>query len=123
MATRDQQSPVSNSFHASDAARGVLITGIIAIIGYFAMVPAPAPEQGGFWITHTGLSMLLVGIVLQLTIVFGRPQLARYERANGLEGQLSPMAIHVLQLLADGVTVLLFALAVFGGISSFESGI
>jgi hypothetical protein len=113
----------ANSLRATDAARGVLITVIIGVVGYFAVMPSPQPAQGGFWITHNGLTMLLIAIALQLAIIFGRPLLARIERAQGMDGQISPMVIHVLQLLADGATVLLFALAVFGGLSAFNDSI
>jgi hypothetical protein len=113
----------ANSLRAADAARGVLITVISGVVGYFALIPAPKSGEGGFWITHNGLSMLLVAIALQLAIIFGRPLLARFERAQGMDGQVSPMAIHVAQLLADGATVLLFALAIFGGMAAFNNSI
>ena len=119
----DQHPSASDTFRASDVMRGMLITAIVALVGYFAVLPAPAPGHGGFVMTHTGSLMLLVGVAMQLTILVGRPLLARYERARGIEGRLSPVAIHFLQLIADGLTVLLFALAVFGGISRAESGI
>ena len=123
MAIRDNRSSATSSFRTVDTARGMLITVVVTMIGYFAVIPAPAPGQGGFFITHNGLAMLLIGAVLQLVIIFGRPLIARFERAQGMEGQISPMVIHVLQLLADGLTILLFAVAVFGGISQVESGI
>jgi hypothetical protein len=123
METNENRPPALASFRTVDAIRGMLITVIIGIVGYFVIVPAPDPAPGGFSMTHTGLSMLLIGAVLQLAIIFGRPLIARFERAQGLPGQVSLMAIHVMQLLADGLTVLLFALAVFGGISRFENGI
>jgi len=119
--TSGEMQPESNPWRALDAARGLLITLIGGVIGYFAIVPAPASSR--FWISHNGLLQLSIGVALQLAIVVGRPLLTRYERAHGLEGQLSPMLIHVLQLVADGASVLLFALAVFGGIASFENGI
>ena len=122
MATSDNRS-AANSFRTIDAARGLLITVTIGIVGYFAVIPPPASGQSAFSITHSGLSMLLVGVVLQLAIIFSRPLVARFERARGMEGQISPMVIHVLQLLADGLTVLLFALAVFGGITQAASSI
>src|ERR1700741_3104026 len=114
---------MSSSLRGSDALRGVVITFIAGFVGYFPRLPAPEPGQSGFVITHAGMLMLLTGIALQLSIIFGRPLVARFERLQGMEGQISPMAIYVLQLLADGLTVLLFALAVFGGITRFENSI
>jgi hypothetical protein len=121
--TTNEPPSADASIRGADAARGVLITAVVGFVGYFAVVPAPAPDKSRFWITHNGLAMLLVGVVLQLAIVFGRPLVARFERARGMEGQLSPMLVHVMQLLADGATVLLFALAVFGGITQVESDV
>jgi len=121
--TSDNPPSTVNSLRAADAVRGLLITVIIGIVGYFAIIPPPASGKSTFSITHNGLSMLLIGAVLQLAIIFSRSLIARFERAQGMEGQLSPMVIHILQLLADGVTVLLFALAVFGGITQAESSI
>jgi hypothetical protein len=123
MAASDNQPSAANSFRTVDAARGMLITAVVGFVGYFAVIPAPASGQRGFSPTHNGLLMLLVGVALQLAIIFGRPLIARFERARGMEGQISPMVIHFLQLLADGVTILLFALAVFGGITQAESSI
>ena len=113
----------NHPWSAVDAARGLLITLIGGFIGYFAIVPAPAGDSSRFWISHNRLLQLSIGVLLQLAVLVGRPLIARYERANGVEGQLSPMLIHVMQLVADGFSVLLFALAVFGGISNVESDI
>lgn len=123
MARNDNRHTTINSLRAVDAARGAIITVIAGVVGYFALAPAPKPGQGELSISPTGLSMLLIGITLQLAILFGRPLIARFERARGLEGQVSPIAFHVFQLLADGLTVLLLALAVFGGIARFVDSV
>lgn len=123
--TNNSGNPLSapGSLRAVDAARGLVISVIAAVIGYFVLVPAPDAAPRALSLSPNGLAMLLVGLVLQLALLFGRPLLARFERAHGLEGQVSPVALHVVQLLADGVTVLLFALAVFGGIFRLSDGI
>jgi len=119
----DSRPSVFESLRATDAIRGVLITAIVGVVGYFAVRPAPESGQGGFALTRYGWLMLLIGVALQLVIIFGRPLMVRFERARDMEGQISPIVIYVLQLLADGVTVLLFALAVFGGLSRVESSL
>ena len=117
MADQEFRRSSLDSLRLADAARGIVITVIAAVIGYFVLAPS------GRAVSRFTMSMLVVGGCLQAAIVFARPLLARFERAHGLEGQVSPMAIHVSTLLADGLTVLLFALAVFGGIARSESGL
>jgi hypothetical protein len=99
----------------ADIVRGVLIAIITTVAGYWILVPAP-PDSAQARISPRGLAMIGIGVGLQLAVFVGNLLVARYERANGLQGQLAPTARHVLQLLADGVSVLLFALAVFGGV-------
>jgi len=107
----------------ADAARGILITAVIGFISYFVMVPKPENAQAQPFMSSTGIYLLLIGVGLQVLILFGKPLIGKYERAHGLEGQISPIAVHILQLLADGATVLLFAIAVFGNVSRFASDI
>lgn len=57
--------------------------------------------------------MILIGIGLQVMVLMGRLLSERYERSHGLPDQLSPIVVYVLELVADGVTVLLFALATY----------
>jgi hypothetical protein len=100
---------------AQDYVRGVLIAIISAVAGYWILVPeAEGAARGAM--SSRGVAMVAVGVALQLGVIGGNWLVARYERAHGLQGQLAPTARHILQLLADGVSVLLFALAVFGGI-------
>ena len=105
----------SDAFRLPDTARGLLIAAISVAVGYTVLQPvdpaARAPLSGG------SLEMLGIALALQLGVLGGNWLVGRYERAHGLEGQLAPAGRHVLSLLADGVSVLLFALAVFGGIA------
>jgi hypothetical protein len=123
MSKSDEGQSTIGSLRTVDAARGIVITVIAAVIGHFVLTPSSGPGLGGPAVSRYGLTMLLVAIVLQIVLLVGRPLIARYERAHGLDGQISPVAIHVFQLVADGLTVLLFALAVFGGITQSESNI
>jgi hypothetical protein len=110
------------SLRAQDLARGVLIAVISLVAGYWILVP---PEEGTAQarMSPGSIRLVLIGIALQVVVIGGNWLVRRYERANGLEGQLAPEARHILQLLADGVSVLLFALAVFGGIVGAASSI
>jgi hypothetical protein len=120
---KDRSNSPHQALRAADAARGILITVVIGVIGYFGLFPTPGPEQGRPFLSRTGLVMLLIGVGLQLAVLVGRRLIGKLEMAWGVDGQLSPMAVHILQLVADGLTVLVFALAVFGGISQAESAL
>lgn len=60
--------------------------------------------------------LFAIGLGLQGLLLLVRWLVTRYERRRGLEGQLMPLALYTFELLVDGVTVLLFALATFRGI-------
>ena len=81
----------------STAGRGVIIAALIAIYGWFMREPA------GSW----GAS-LLVAAGMQLLVI----ALRRFVPADRL-----PQAMYIFEMIADGLTILLFALGVFGGIA------
>jgi hypothetical protein len=123
MNKRDTPNSARPSFEVADAARGIVITFVVAVIGYYAWLPTLHPERNGPSMSRGGVYMLLLGIGLQVAILVGKPLIGKYEKKHGLDGQISPMVVHILQLLADGLTVLLFALAVFGSIAQFPNDI
>jgi hypothetical protein len=108
------KSRAADGLHTGDVVRGVLIALISALAGYWILVPAEDAALGPF--EGRRLAYLGVAIALQLGVLAGNWLVRRFERAHGMDGQLAPGARHVLQLLADGASVLLFAIAVFGGI-------
>lgn len=69
------------------------------------------------------LYMVLTGLGLQALLLAVRTLTARYERTAGLEGQLSPLAVYLFELIADGVTVFLFALATYRGILQYAGAV
>ena len=91
--------PAARSRYDRLRLHGALRGAIIAYgIGAYALfVPAAA-----------GLS-ILAGIGLQLLVLAVRKLMA---------GRSSPAAMLVFELVVDGITVLLFALATFGGIAA-----
>lgn len=106
--------PATDGLRAADVARGALIALISLVAGYWIIVPAEDAAPGRF--EGRRLAFIGIAVALQLAVLAGNWLVRRYERAHGMEGQVAPGARHVLQLLTDGVTVLLFALAVFGGV-------
>ena len=69
------------------------------------------------------LHMVLTSLGLQALLLLIRTLTARYERAAGLEGYVSPLAAFLFELIADAVTVFLFALATYRGISQYAGDI
>jgi hypothetical protein len=82
----------------SSGGRGVAIAVLIGLYGWFMRQPAGSFAVG-----------LLVGAGLQILVL----ALRRFVPADRL-----PQAMYVFEFVADGVTVLMFALGVFGGIAS-----
>jgi hypothetical protein len=105
----------ATGLRTEDAVRGVIIAIVSAVAGYWILVPATEAQARA--VSPRALALVAIGIALQLLVIGGNWLVRRYERAHGMEGQLAPQGRHVLQLLADGVSVLLFAMAVFGGIA------
>ena len=77
--------------------RGIFIGALIVAYGWFVREPQASLTAS-----------FLVGVVLQLAIVVAR----RLVPAGALA-----QAQDVFEMIADGVTVLMFALGVFGGIA------
>lgn len=76
--------------------RGAAIAAMVAAWGWLF-----DQSQGSF------AEALLIGAALQLIVIV----LRRWVPAEG-----QPVAMYVFEMLADGITVLMFALGVFGGI-------
>ncbi|HSD73972.1 MAG TPA: hypothetical protein VLB75_04330 [Steroidobacteraceae bacterium] len=67
------------------------------------------------------LCLLLGGLGLQALLFIVRALTARYERAAGLEGYLSPLVVYIFELTVDAVTVFLFAWATYRGLLSYAA--
>jgi hypothetical protein len=77
--------------------RGVVITALLAGYGFLFGLPQGSFAEG-----------LLVGAVLQVAVIL----LRRWVPPEG-----HPAAMYAFEMIADGITVLMFALGVFGGIN------
>ncbi len=75
--------------------RGVFIAVLIVVYGWFVKTPQASMTAG-----------LLVAVVLQALIIAARRWVP--------EGTM-PQAQEIFEMVADGVSVLMFALGVFGG--------
>ena len=102
--------------------RSAIIAYGIGAVTYFFPQPMTLAESTTPAPAALALKMLLVGIGLQLLVLVVRWLVAGRNRAAGSEGSIAPVAVYVLELLVDGVTVLLFALATFRGIAQYAGG-
>lgn len=89
-------SPTPREMRIDSRVRGVVITAMIAAYGWLFKQP-----QGSF------TEALLIGAALQGIVILLR-------RWVPPEGQ--PAALYAFEMVADGITVLMFALGVFGSI-------
>lgn len=101
-------SPIGNS------ARGALIAyGVVFFSWWFARA---LPADASPWASGN-LRMIAFGTGLQVAAWLAKRLTARYERENGMTGMLAPTVASVAQLIIDGATVLLFAIATFRSIA------
>jgi hypothetical protein len=62
--------------------------------------------------------LLVIGVGVQFLLLAVRWLIRRR-----MDADLAPQALQSVELLGDGVTVLLFALATLGGVARFASGV
>ena len=103
------------ALRTEEIVRGAIIAVISGVAGYWIL--GPAGESGRGPVSGGQVAMIAIAIALQVAVFAGNWLVRRWEVAHGMEGAISPQARHVLQLIADGVSVLLFAFSVFGGIA------
>jgi hypothetical protein len=117
----DGQSPYER-LRRHGAIRSALIAyGIAAFVYFFPRSHTNADGEPVLVAATGALQMLLVGLALQIVSLAIRKIVTRYERKHGMEGFLSPLALFIFELVVDAVTVLLFALATFRGLASFNT--
>jgi hypothetical protein len=87
----------------SSTVRGVIIGALIAIYAWLTHQPHASFAAG-----------LVIGAALQVAVLLVR----RFVPAGE-----APRAIHVCEMLADGATVLLFALGVLGPLLRLPAGV
>jgi hypothetical protein len=97
------------------------------VIGYGVAIMTVLLNRGGGESESPWSSlfyMVASGLALQGLLYGVRVLARRYERAAGLApGYLAPLAIYILELAVDAVTVFLFALATFRGILQVTAGV
>jgi hypothetical protein len=84
------------------------------VIGLLALVLALLPDLPHAPIAPTWM-LIGAGLAVQLGLFALRRWVQRQERAQGIDGAWLPTLNHLGALLADGLTVLLVAIAVFQG--------
>ena len=111
----------TKSLRVAGAIRGLVIAygiGAYALISQ-KLGPALRSESGSF--SDSPLNLILIGLGVQLVRSAVMWAVGRYEKAHDIEGALSPTVMYGVDLVIDGVTVLLFAVATFQSISGIAS--
>jgi hypothetical protein len=62
--------------------------------------------------------MLIIGVVVQFLLLA-----ARWLIERRMDPDLAPQPLQIVELIGDGVTVLLFGIATLGGVAWFASGV
>lgn len=107
----NRQSP-DEKLHSYWAVRTVLVTYGVAASSYLFMQSVPegvSPVHVGMFSPH---SLVLTGLVLQVLMIGVRALVRRHAPDPGIAAQ----GMFILELIGNGVTVLLFALGTFGSI-------
>ncbi len=99
----------------SSRARGILITYGVAAFSWFFARQLPGASASGTLFGNPS-SLIALGLAIQIALlIVGRASKTR-ERERGEEGAAYSQSTYVLELVADGATVLLFALGTFQAI-------
>lgn len=98
-----------------------------AIIGYglagVTLILSRSSGGESASLPRQALYLLITGLGLQALLFVVRALTARYERAAGLEGYLSPLVVYFFELTVDAVTVFLFAWATYRGLLAYTTEI
>lgn len=97
------------------AMRTALICYGTAAYTYFFLRPGPVGETQAFGTGGSASSLVLIGLGVQVLLMLAGVVVKRLVGDRSVAGQ----AYVILDLIGDGVTVLLFALATFGTIAHF----
>lgn len=100
--------------------RGMLISYGVGAFAWLQSTILPVDADAS---SHGYLQAIGVGLGLQILLIAVRMAVKRYERVHRMENELAPQAMFIFELLADGVTVLLFAISTFGAVAKLPSGI
>jgi hypothetical protein len=106
---------VSKAAIVETAVRGALITYGVAAVTW--LLARTSPAEGTAASTRSLVGMMSAGLALQVLWWLVRKLIARTERDADTAAVLTAQAHYVFEMLVDGVTILLFALATFAAIS------
>jgi hypothetical protein len=104
----------------ANALRGALIAYGVAFFSWWFGRTLPQDSSAS---ASDDLYLIAVGVGVQLAAWIAKWLAARYEREHGMSGLLTPAVASVVQLIIDGVTVMLFAIATFRSAALVPSSI
>ena len=95
-------------------------------IGAYALISRnfdPSSQRDTVSFGESSLNLILIGLSVQAVRWVVMQAVARYEKTHDVEGVFSPTVMYGVDLVIDGVTVLLFAVATLRGISGVAASI
>jgi hypothetical protein len=113
----------ANSLSVAGTVRGLIIAYGIGAYALISRNLGTASRGETLPFSESPLNLILVGLGVQALRWVVMQVVARYEKAQGVEGALSPTVMYGIDLVIDGVTVLLFAVATFRSISGVAASV
>jgi len=112
----DARASRANALTTAATLRGLLVAYGIGAYSLMRLHLSPVAPVELVLFFHDLQTLILVGLGIQAIRWVALRTVAAYEKEHGLEGVLSPNVMSIVDLVIDGVTVLLFALATFRSI-------
>lgn len=97
--------------------RGLIIAYGIGAYALISRNVGTSSQRDAASFSESPLNLILIGLGVQALRWVVMRAVARYEKTHDVEGALSPTVMYGVDLVIDGVSVLLFAVATFRGIS------
>jgi hypothetical protein len=103
--------------------RGLIIAYGIGAYALISRNLGPGSQRDTVSFGESPLNLILIGLCVQAVRWVVMHAVARYEKTHDVEGAFSPTVMYGVDLVIDGVTVLLFAVATLRGISGVAASI
>ena len=103
--------------------RGLIIAYGIAAYVLISRNLGPSSQRDTALFGESPLNLILIGLGVQAVRWVVMQAVARYEKTHDVEGVFSPTVMYGVDLVIDGVTVLLFAVATLRSVSGVAASL
>ncbi len=116
-------SRLAENLSVAGMVRGLIIAYGIGAYALISRNLGTDPQRDTVSFSASPLGLILIGLGVQALRWVVKWAVTHYEKAHDVEGAFSPAVMYGVDLAIDGVTVLLFAVATFRGISGVAASI